>query len=87
MKKTKQRKALKVRGDGVLQRYNENRYYIWNDTDKIIAAPGDYSKKEGLAWIRDFKDNLKRNQGYYLTFRRERIPVEKVIFKLLPVSG
>ena len=51
---------------------------VWNDTDGLFASPDAFKTRTAArAFIRKFRRRFD-HQGYYLTFRRERIPVEDV---------
>jgi hypothetical protein len=53
-------------------------YVVWNATDKIMASPEEFeSSYAAFRFVTAFKRRFKE-QGYYLTAQRERIPVSDV---------
>jgi hypothetical protein len=60
-------------------------YVVWNATDRIMASPEEFrSKGAAMRFCKAFKERF-REQGYYLTFRRERIPIEEVMLEVREV--
>jgi hypothetical protein len=50
-------------------------YVLWNALDNVTATPDTYPDIESAADAKgDFVDGFRR-QGYYLTARHERVPV------------
>lgn len=67
-----------VLADTVLPDANE--YLIFNETDGIMAIPEPMKIRQCINWIKEFREILKKHQGYYLTSYRERIDVDDVDF-------
>jgi len=64
---------------------NPKKYLVYNSTDGFPAYPELITYMEAQKWINNFKRNLKKHQGYYLTGDRERIPVSSVEFRFQPI--
>ena len=58
------------------------RFRIFNRTDGILADPRLMTHEEAEAFIKDFPKRY-RQQDYYLTASRERIPAEAVELEIV----
>jgi len=58
------------------------RFYVFNDTDGILASTGAMTLEQANHFIRCFPNRFA-GQGYYLTARRERISPESVVLRLI----
>ena len=63
------------------------KYLIFNATDGVYASPEEHTKESGLKMIQEFRDAIEDHQGYYLTHRMERIPVQDVKFTFQPIEN
>lgn len=60
----------------------EQLYYVWNDTDRVLAYPEPMTRAECDAWMIAFRKRFAQ-QGYYAS-TRGRIPVSELRLSRIP---
>ena len=64
---------------------SEPRYFVFNATDQIFAAPESMTKAEAEAFMVSFRERF-RAQGYYASVEG-RIPVSELELELVEGEG
>ena len=62
------------------------KFLVFNDTDGILVHPGPVTRCSAVRLIRQFRGRF-REQGFYLTARRERVNPEEVQLSVVPADS
>jgi len=63
---------------------NKMKYLVWNKTDGLPASGELFnSKEEAREFIQEFRDRIRKHQGYWFTFDRRRIDPDDVVFEIM----